>query len=72
MAYITNEEDFKQFLKYKHSSPKTTLEAFCIDYIYEPIDRLLIPQYLSPNFITFVGQAPMICLNLYMLFTNKD
>ena len=40
---LLNKEELEQFLKYKHSSPKTTLEAFVIDYIYEPFDTYVIP-----------------------------
>ena len=41
--------------KYVHKAPKTTIELWMIKNVSEPIERLLIPDCLTPNVVTLMG-----------------
>lgn len=72
MGNYLSQKELEQFLQYKHSAPKTTLEAALIKYIWLPFDTHVIPDFLSANFVTVAGQIPTILLFIYFLFCVED
>ena len=56
---------------YRHSSPKTPYEVFNGQYLSGFVEKYLIPEFLSPNFITLAGQLPALILIIY-IFTLEN
>ena len=56
-----------ELMKYKHYSAKTTYEEFHVKYMSGTLEKYVIPEFLSPNAITILGQLPGIVLVIYMI-----
>lgn len=70
MPYLGPRE-LKEFLKYKHSSPKTTLELFLVNRVWGPFEKHCIPDVISANSVTLIGQAPLFLLSTYLLTMSE-
>ena len=58
-------------MKYRHSSPKTAYEVFNGTYLSGFMEKYLIPEFLSPNFITLGGQVPALLL-MIQIFSYEN
>ena len=54
-------------MKYKHYAAKTTFEEFHAKNLAGFMEKYLIPEVFSPNFITIMGQIPSVVLIIYLV-----
>ncbi|CDW75744.1 choline ethanolaminephosphotransferase 1 [Stylonychia lemnae] len=65
------QDQLVEFHKYKHQSPKTTLEQFYVNTLLVPLEKAF-PKNWSANAITILGQIPII-LTVFLIWTeNKN
>ena len=69
MALLTDKQ-IDKLKTYKHSSPKTSLELFYTNNVLYYVEKYLIPNYLSANSVTIMGQILPICVLALFLSTT--
>jgi phosphatidylglycerophosphate synthase len=72
------EEQIENLVQYKHSSPKTTVELWMIDWVSGPFEKYCIPDIFTPNIVSILGNMAlpivmwMIITQVGTTLTNKD
>lgn len=59
MGYkVLTEKQLDNLNQYQHKAAKTTLETWMCNNISGWMEKNIYPDYLTPNFVTLVGQVP--------------
>ena len=62
-------EELKKFSLYRHYAPKPTYEQFLSDTLCTWIEEI-IPHKLSANFVTLLGQVPLIIFTFWIIYNE--
>ena len=62
---LLSDDELNTLSTYKHSVSKTSLECWLIDGPLGYVERM-IPNYLSANSLTLLGQLPVLSILLYV------
>ena len=69
--HILSEKELEELCFYKHYSEKTTFEKFWCNTVAGWVEKYLIPDMFTPNFVTLAGHIPNLIL-LYVFVTRES